>query len=43
MNQLIADVTKNSLSILPMILGSKFVSAGIRKKDRDANRRIKLF
>jgi hypothetical protein len=43
MNQLIADVTVNSFELLPMLLGVKFVSAGIRKKDRDMNRRIALF
>jgi hypothetical protein len=26
-----------------MLLGDKFVSAGIRKKDRDLNRRIAFF
>lgn len=43
MNQLIADVTLSAFELLPMILGVRFVSLGIRAKDRDINRRIKLF
>ncbi len=42
-NQLIADVTQNSMQLLPIIFGAKFINAGLRARDRDCNRRIKLF
>jgi hypothetical protein len=42
-NQLITDVTKNAFELLPMVFGVKFVSLGLRAKDRDVNRRIIIF
>lgn len=42
-NQLITDVTKNAFELLPMLFGVKFVSLGLRAKDRDVNRRIIIF
>lgn len=42
-NKLISDVVLQGFEFLPMLLGVRFVEAGIRAKDRDVNRRIALF
>lgn len=43
MNELIAKVTESSFELLPILLGPKFVKAGIRAKDRECNRKIALY
>ena len=43
MSQLIEDATKNSSDPAALLLGRRFVEAGIRAKDKSVNRRLKLF
>lgn len=43
MNQLIADVTQQGFDPISFLLGMKFLNLGLRAKDRDINRRLKVF
>lgn len=42
-SDLVADGNNQSMNLLSMLLGPKFLNMGIRAKDRDLNRRTKLF
>lgn len=42
-NDLVSDGYNQSQNILSLLLGPKFMDMGIRKSDRDINRRMKLF
>lgn len=42
-SDLVADGNRQSQNVVSMLLGPKFMDLGIRKMDRDINRRIKLF
>jgi len=42
-NKLIADVVQQAFDPIPFIFGFGFLNLGLRSKDRDINRRIRLF
>jgi len=43
LNKLMADVNNQSLDIPAVLFGLKFLELGLRAKDRDIIRRVKLF
>ncbi len=43
MHKLVNDSMEQSFDPLSLFLGPKFMDLGLRQKDKDLNRRIKLF